>query len=663
MEKGEIKVGARNSRRDAERLQQIHDYAVDNGAMCGTSKADAYLPDNANALKTISKTDEELRVANYIALFGGRDLTSFASGRGIAPNPDGSLGEFFSEHTDFESDYTKTGMLYVDFEHSLDPDGLGIGPDDVLGYVDWKTAKKDERGLFVERVLKRRQKYVQFLEELIDAGLIGNSTESVQGKARRTDEGEIIAWPLKRDTLTVNPMEPRMLSGNQLQAVKALAEVMPEFKSLITPEAASADKGTETEKEESNAAGNTAKENFEMELNDIKTLFEENNKAIVDALKPEVETAAKAAVKEVIDNLPEIKTAMNVQVTEAAEDRPFKSLAENMTAVRAATVKGYEADNLFPRLRFLKATGASEGVPQDGGLLLDPTLASEILKPIHEEGPFSQDIKWLPVGANSNYGWINGVDETSRVAGSRWGGIRGYRLAESATKTASKPTFRRIQWELKKYAAVVVSTDELLADASQFSEIARLGVTEELKFMLNEDIFDGAGLAGPQGIQNSGAMITVTRTDANKILGQDISNMWTRLDLRGRARSKWYISNDASAQLDNLFAVGSTAVLYPYAGYRPDGVRTLYGRPIVVTEFNEALGTAGDIILADMSQYLGWEKGGIEQSTSIHVYYLSDETAFRFVYRCDGKSSVNTALTPLKGSTTTSPYVRLLATS
>jgi hypothetical protein len=33
------------------------------------------------------------------------------------------------------------------------------------------------------------------------------------------------------------------------------------------------------------------------------------------------------------------------------------------------------------------------------------------------------------------------------------------------------------------------------------------------------------------------------------------------------------------------------------------------------------------------------------------------------VYRCDGKSSVNTALTPLKGSTTTSPYVRLLATS
>jgi len=296
-------------------------------------------------------------------------------------------------------------------------------------------------------------------------------------------------------------------------------------------------------------------------------------------------------------------------------------------------------------------------------VLLDPTLQNEIIRPIHEEGPFSQDVRKLPVGANSNYGWINGVDETSRATGSRWGGIRGYRIAEAATKTASKPTFRRINWELKEYAAVVVATDQLLADASMFSEIVRVGVTEELKFMLNEDIFDGAGLAGPQGFMNSGALITVTRTDANKILGQDISNMWVRMDLRGRKTAKWYIGNDSSPQLDNLFAVGSTAVLYPYASIGADGVKRLYGRPIETTEFNATLGTAGDIVLADMNQYLLWEKGGIEEAKSIHVYFLSDETAFRFVYRVDGKSSVNTALTPLKGSTTTSPFVNLLATS
>jgi HK97 family phage major capsid protein len=142
-------------------------------------------------------------------------------------------------------------------------------------------------------------------------------------------------------------------------------------------------------------------------------------------------------------------------------------------------------------------------------------------------------------------------------------------------------------------------------------------------------------------------------------LGEDISAMYNRMDLRGRKSANWYIGNDTQPQLDNLFAVGSTAVLYPYASIGVDGVKRLYGRPIITTEFNAALNTTGDIAFADMTQYLMWEKGGIEEAKSIHVYFLSDETAFRFVYRVDGKSSVNTALTPLKGSTTTSPYVVL----
>lgn len=633
----ETKRGARNSKRDQERLQQMHDFAVENGALCEMPKSvgeDGFV-NFGDEVKAVKMDDGSVKLAGYLIRFGDATKTDLT-------------GDYFTKDTDFGDAAVSDGW----FNHRVPVEykGKRVTYKEQLPDV---TLSKDDIGIFAEIVLGARNEYEKMIAELGLQKALGWSSGTAPHLVDRKQVGnayEITRWKLGLDaSLTPTPAEFRN-------------SVVP-IKSLITPEAASADKGSEIEQQDNEHAGNTAKENFEMERDEFKALLDEQKAAVAELVKSEAETAAKAAVKEVIENLPEIKTAMNIQVTEAAEDRPFKSIAENMQAIRAAAVKGYEADNLFPRLRYLKATGASEGVPQDGGILLDPTLSSEILKPIHEDGPFSQDIRWLPVGANSNYGWINGVDETSRVAGSRWGGIRGYRLAEAATKTASKPSFRRINWELKKYAAVVVGTDELLADAPQFSEIVRQGVTEELTFMLNEDIFDGAGLAGPQGIQNSGAMITVTRTDANKILGSDISAMWTRMDLRGRAKSKWYISNDAAAQLDNLFAVGSTAVLYPYAGYRPDGVRTLYGRPIVVTEFNETLGTAGDIILADMSQYLGWEKGGIEQSTSIHVYYLSDETAFRFVYRVDGKSSVNTALTPLKGSTTTSPYVRLLATS
>ena len=107
------------------------------------------------------------------------------------------------------------------------------GPDDVLGYVDWKTAKPDEMGMWVERILDRRNQYVKYIEVLIDAGLIGNSSATTNGGAVTTKSGEITRWPLERDTLTVMPMEPRMMTNNVISAVKGLAKIYPNLEALL----------------------------------------------------------------------------------------------------------------------------------------------------------------------------------------------------------------------------------------------------------------------------------------------------------------------------------------------------------------------------------------------------------------------------------------------
>jgi len=169
-----------------------------------------------NELKAVSQTDDELRVANYIVLFGGRDIT----------------GEFFTPATKIDSSYTKSGMLHVDFEHGLDPDKVGMTAHDVLGYVDWKTAVIDETGVFVERVLNRHGRYMAKLETLIEAGMVGNSSEAIRGKTQRLASGEIVEWPLVRDTLTFTPAEPRMLKGNALKAARELYAEIPSSKSL-----------------------------------------------------------------------------------------------------------------------------------------------------------------------------------------------------------------------------------------------------------------------------------------------------------------------------------------------------------------------------------------------------------------------------------------------
>lgn len=186
----------------------------------------------SNALKALSKTDDELRVGNYIVLFGGRDLEFLQSG----PNPDKSLGTRFAPEVEVESEYTKAGKLPIGWEHGRDPDAVGVG-NRALGWVDWSTATRDEKGVFVERVLNRREKYVQLVEDLIEAGLIGTSSEAIPTGVKALDDGTIVSWPLKGDTLTVMPVEPRMMAefgANHLQAVKALAEEVPAAKALLS---------------------------------------------------------------------------------------------------------------------------------------------------------------------------------------------------------------------------------------------------------------------------------------------------------------------------------------------------------------------------------------------------------------------------------------------
>ena len=186
-----------------------------------------------NALKAVKKTDDQLVVENYIVLFGGRDLEGAVNDN---RNPDGSVGEFFTKSTDLRSAYTNTGRLYVDWEHGF-ADGDEPNADEPLGFVDWTTAKADDTGVRVQRILDRRAAFVRMIEPLIDEGMIGTSSEAVPQKVRKADTGEILRWPLRRDTLTVTPMEPRMLSENAMRAVKALADKVPTLKSLLGEDA------------------------------------------------------------------------------------------------------------------------------------------------------------------------------------------------------------------------------------------------------------------------------------------------------------------------------------------------------------------------------------------------------------------------------------------
>jgi HK97 family phage major capsid protein len=126
----------------------------------------------------------------------------------------------------------------------------------------------------------------------------------------------------------------------------------------------------------------------------------------------------------------------------------------------------------------------------------------------------------------------------------------------------------------------------------------------------------------------------------------------------------WLISQDLLAKLYVSTLVSGVAAFIPPGGLNERPNATIFGRPVIPVEYAAAEGTPGDILLVDLTQYVGVQKaGGATSASSIHVRFINDETAFRFVYRFDGAPIWNSPLTPYKGSATQSPFIALATRS
>jgi HK97 family phage major capsid protein len=353
--------------------------------------------------------------------------------------------------------------------------------------------------------------------------------------------------------------------------------------------------------------------------------------------------------------------AGGVQVTLDEGDQEFGSQSEFFKAVKDAALHPSRED---PRLRSRKVvdvTGMSEGVPADGGYLLQPTVAGPIVDRIYSTGQILSRVATDPVGPNSNSAVYSGIDETTR-ASSLFGGIIGYWVAEGVAPTASKPKFREVDLKLKKVAALCYATDEQLEDTVNLAAWLSRNVPNALRFYAEDAIYEGDGVGKPLGIMNSPCLISIFRETVSKIAYADIVNMWARR-WPGFQDYVWLINADTTPSLDQLVLASSTDMPTRFIDYGPDGVMRMKGRPVLEVEYAATAFATGDIMLASLSQYQVIRKGDVNEAVSIHVAFTTDESAFRFTMRIDGKPLWHSALTPLHGSNTQGPFVVLTAAS
>lgn len=375
-------------------------------------------------------------------------------------------------------------------------------------------------------------------------------------------------------------------------------------------------------------------------------------------------TPRAVRASEPVARIPDNTSRIPAEARAHPENQPFATFGEQLRAGINAAGPSAIVD---PRLISIGAaiSGASESISSDGGFLVQSNFTDELWKRTYMLGEITTRCQRTPVGPNANGLKLKQIAEDSRVDGSRWGGAQGYWVDEGGELTASKLKFRQIEWKLKKLAALSYVTDELLEDAVALESEIRDAFSNEFSFKVEDAIVNGNGAGQPLGILNSLPVISVAAEVgqlAATVEYENIVNMWARLWARSQQNAVWLINQDVTPQLYNMgliIGTGGTPAFLPPGGLSGSPFATLFGRPIIPVEYCQTLGTVGDIILADLSQYKLIDKVGLQSAVSIHFRFNFLESTFRFVLRIDGAPVWPTALTPKNGTNTLSPFITL----
>ena len=348
-------------------------------------------------------------------------------------------------------------------------------------------------------------------------------------------------------------------------------------------------------------------------------------------------------------------------ITDNEAERPFESLGEQLAAIASASRSG----NIPDRRLFLAASGGSATVPADGGYLIRTEFSTALLDKVQTQSALLSRCTTIPIGEGNDGVEIPYVDETSRVDGSRWGGVLVYRASEADAATSKKPQINRHEIRLESIKGLAYMTDRLLRNAPAMEAIYSKAFASEFAFKIDDEIIRGNGAGKCLGILNSGALVSVTKETGQAAATLEFDNivkMRARLYSKSRPTAVWLINQDIEPALHTMsmpVGTGGVPVFLPAGGASATPFDRLFGMPVIPIEHAATLGTVGDIMLVDLSEYLIIQQGGLKGASSMHVRFIYDEMTFKWSWDINGQPAWKTPLTPYKGTATQSPFVAL----
>lgn len=424
---------------------------------------------------------------------------------------------------------------------------------------------------------------------------------------------------------------------------------------------------------------------------EIKTLSEERERKLEEAgailergKKSAMSAEDKAAFKTATERAAEIKDlieADNLLATANAEMKMSVNPPAKATLIRGGHEREDDAPGGFGR--FLRAVyhaangntaditremnkraaaGQNETQPSAGGFLVDKPMVDKIVNISLATGMLQPRCQTMPITVGNGIKFPV-VDTASEADASR--PFRAYWLEEAGTITAKSPVYKQATVELKTLGILCHATMQLLEDAPFAEAFITAGAGREFGYAIDKAIYRGSGAGAPLGILNAPCLVTQAAEAAqlaDTILAENIVKMKMRC-IPGYNYIALYSLNMLDALTFLVHPTANTPLWLPAGSSLVNKENeTILGMPAYPFAHCSTIGDVGDIAFVAMDQYLLAKKGDVRSDTSIHVYFDTAQSSFRFLMRLDGQPLLPKAITPEQCTgTTLSHFVTLAA--
>ena len=408
---------------------------------------------------------------------------------------------------------------------------------------------------------------------------------------------------------------------------------------------------------ESFAKEKVSSEKFTTTVEELKSQIEKRNKDVEEELTKkygDMDERMKNAAKEFEEKLTAAvkemgKTFKNSVSGDGKEKPDEKTYGKDIGSFL------WKVKTDSPELKTL-----SENTGADGGYLVPDYWASEILK-IAIEGSIVRNVGPKVFNMPGPKFDIPAIKSTSQ-SGSVYGGVICYWGKESTTLSDDKttPKFGKISLDANKLYGYTESYEDMTMDAMfAIGPLLQEMFGDAISFEEDYQFINGDGVGKPLGVTSAACRATVSRATASQIHTTDIVGMLAKFS--GNLDKAVLICNQTTlTYLLTLQDAAGNYILWPGTSGNISGRSpgSIYGVPIILSEKAQTLGTEGDIILGDWSNYVIGDLGGLRVEESKEYKFGEDIRCWKVVKRVDGKPWLATQITPKNGNAL-SPFVLL----